>query len=90
MYLAPAWMFGSVTWMSPTFSSAPVAGMICITPIAPTWLFALLVELRLLVALRGQHQRIEAVLRAVLLEQRERLLEALAVGARASVSLQLP
>jgi hypothetical protein len=40
MYFAPPWMSGSVILMSPTFSSAPVAGMICITPMAPTWLFA--------------------------------------------------
>mgnify|MGYP000523483531 CR=1 FL=1 len=38
--VVPPWMFGSVSRMSPTFSSAPVAGMICITPMAPTWLFA--------------------------------------------------
>jgi hypothetical protein len=40
MYLAPAWMLGSVTWMSPTFISAPVAGISCMTPMAPTLLFA--------------------------------------------------
>ena len=40
MYFVPAWIFGSVSVMSPTFSSAPVAGIICITPMAPTWLFA--------------------------------------------------
>jgi len=40
MYLTPAWMLGSTTLMSPTFSSLPVAGMTCITPMAPTGLFA--------------------------------------------------
>ncbi len=40
MYLTPAWMFGSVRWMSPTFMSVPVAGITCITPTAPTGLLA--------------------------------------------------
>ena len=39
MYFTPAWMFGSICAMSPTFSSLPVGGMICMTPIAPTGLF---------------------------------------------------
>ena len=38
-YFTPAWMFASVFVMSPTFMSRPVAGMTCITPIAPTGLF---------------------------------------------------
>ena len=38
MSFTPAWMFGSSSVMSPTFSSLPVGGMICITPIAPTGL----------------------------------------------------
>ena len=79
MYFAPAWTLDSAIRMSPTFSSAPVAGMICMTPMAPTWLLRALIELRLLVALRSEHERIEAVLLAVLSEQRERVLEALAV-----------
>ena len=41
MYLAPAWMLDSVTVMSPTLSDAPVAGITCMTPIAPTWLLLL-------------------------------------------------
>jgi len=32
----PPWMLASTSRMSPTPSSAPVAGMICITPVAPT------------------------------------------------------
>ncbi len=40
MYFTPAWIFVSVCVMSPTFMSLPVAGMSCITPTAPTWLFA--------------------------------------------------
>ena len=40
MYLTPAWMFGSIFVMSPTFSSLPVAGMTCMMPIAPTALLA--------------------------------------------------
>ena len=39
MYFAPAWMFASAWWMSPTPICLPVAGMSCITPTAPTWLF---------------------------------------------------
>jgi hypothetical protein len=31
-------MFESTFVMSPTCSSLPVAGITCITPIAPTWL----------------------------------------------------
>ena len=41
MYFTPAWMFGSSWVMSPTFSSLPVGGMTCITPIAPTGLLTL-------------------------------------------------
>ena len=41
MYFTPAWMLFSSCLMSPTFSSLPVAGMTCITPIAPTRLLAL-------------------------------------------------
>ena len=41
MYFAPACTLGSAIRMSPTFSSAPVAGMICMMPMAPTWLLAL-------------------------------------------------
>ena len=40
MYLTPAWMFGSSFLMSPTFSNLPVAGMICMMPMAPTGLLA--------------------------------------------------
>ena len=40
MYFTPPLMLFSIWPMSPTPSSAPVAGMICITPIAPTWLLA--------------------------------------------------
>ena len=40
MYFTPAWMLASVCVMSPTFISLPVAGINCITPMAPTWLFA--------------------------------------------------
>ena len=58
MYLTPAWMFGSSCVMSPTLSSLPVAGMSCITPIAPTGLRASLIEPRLLVALRGHQQKV--------------------------------
>src|SRR4026207_1167670 len=36
MYLMPAWMLGSSCLMSPTFCSAPVFGITCITPTAPT------------------------------------------------------
>jgi hypothetical protein len=36
MYLVPAWMFDSVTWMLPTPSDEPVVGMICMMPMAPT------------------------------------------------------
>ena len=89
MYFAPPWMFDSVTVMSPTLSDCPVAGMSCITPIAPTGLFLLLVERRLLVALRGQHQRVEVVLLAVFLEERNRLLEPLVVGVRTRIVQRL-
>ena len=68
MYFTPAWMFGSTWRMLPTFNSFPVAGMTCMTPIAPTGLFARLVQPRFLVALRGHQQVIELVLVAVLLE----------------------
>ena len=40
MYFTPAWMFGSSCLMSPTLSSLPVAGITCMTPMAPTRLFA--------------------------------------------------
>jgi hypothetical protein len=40
VYFTPAWMFASVWVMSPTFISVPVAGITCMTPTAPTWLFA--------------------------------------------------
>jgi hypothetical protein len=36
MYFTPAWMSGSVWVMSPTLSSLPVAGITCMTPMAPT------------------------------------------------------
>src|SRR6516162_4361800 len=36
MYLAPAWTLGSAVCTSPTPSSRPVFGMICIRPTAPT------------------------------------------------------
>lgn len=38
--LAAGWMFASVSVMSPTFISLPVAGITCMTPIAPTGPFA--------------------------------------------------
>ena len=38
MYFTPAWMLASTSLMSPTFSSFPVGGITCITPIAPTGL----------------------------------------------------
>ena len=38
MYFTPAWMLASISVMSPTLRSLPVAGMTCITPIAPTGL----------------------------------------------------
>jgi hypothetical protein len=41
MYFTPAWMLASILVMSPTLSSFPVAGITCITPIAPTGLLAL-------------------------------------------------
>ena len=41
MYFTPAWIFASISAMSPTFSSLPVAGITCITPIAPTGLLTL-------------------------------------------------
>ena len=34
-YFAPAWMFGSSWWTSPTCISLPVLGKTCITPTAP-------------------------------------------------------
>ena len=36
MYFEPACTFGSTLAMSPTFISLPVAGISCMTPIAPT------------------------------------------------------
>ena len=36
----PPCTFGSAWVMSPTLSAAPVAGMSCMMPIAPTWLRA--------------------------------------------------
>ena len=41
MYFTPAWMLASIWRMSPTASSLPVAGITCMTPIAPTRLFTL-------------------------------------------------
>ena len=41
MYLMPAWMLVSICVMSPTFMSLPVAGITCMTPIAPTGLLTL-------------------------------------------------
>jgi hypothetical protein len=38
MYFASAWMLGSVSLILPTFRDAPVAGMICMMPMAPTGL----------------------------------------------------
>ena len=55
--------------MSPTFSSLPVAGITCMTPIAPTRLLALLIEPRLLVALRHHQQVVHVVLVAVLADR---------------------
>lgn len=40
MYVAPAWMLLSATLMSPTFIAAPVAGITCMMPMAPTALLA--------------------------------------------------
>jgi hypothetical protein len=40
MYFTPAWMLGSIWLMSPTAMSWPVAGITCITPMAPTGLRA--------------------------------------------------
>jgi hypothetical protein len=40
MYFAPPWMFGSTRVTSPTPSDFPVAGISCMTPIAPTALRA--------------------------------------------------
>ena len=45
--------------MSPTFRSLPVAGMTCMTPMAPTGLLTSLIEPRLLVALRRHQQVVE-------------------------------
>ena len=62
MYFTPAWMFGSSWLMSPTFSSLPVGGMTCITPIAPDRAPDALVQRRFLVALGGHQQVVEVVL----------------------------
>ena len=68
--------------MSPTFSSLPVAGITCMTPIAPTVALGVLVEPRLLVALRRHQQVVELVLVAVLLEELDQRQELLALGLR--------
>ena len=70
MYFTPAWMLGSMRWMSlmATFLSPAVVGITCITPMAPTGLRVRLVEPRFLVALRHQQQPVEVVLRGVFLE----------------------
>src|SRR5436189_271369 len=42
--LTPAWMLGSICVMSPVRMSLPVAGITCMTPIAPTGLRAALAD----------------------------------------------
>ena len=80
MYFTPAWMFGSILVMSPTFSSLPVVGITCITPIAPTGLFDVLIERGFLVALRRHQQVVQLVPLAVLLEQLDHRLQLAALG----------
>jgi hypothetical protein len=76
MYLAPAWIFDSAILMSPTFScrhdlhDADRADRAA----------RLLPQLGFLETLGGEHEWIETVLLAVLLEKHERLLEALPLG----------
>ena len=84
MYLMPAWMFASVSVMSPTFISLPVAGIDLHDPDGAHRAFCILVELRLLVALRAHQQPVHVVLVAVFLEvldQGQELL-ALLLGSR--------
>jgi hypothetical protein len=57
----------------------PVAGINCITPICTASALLLRIERRLLIALRGKHQRIEVVLTAVFVEEAEHRAEAFLV-----------
>ena len=87
--MAPAWtLFSSRSIRAtPTLGSRAVSGRICMMPTAPDRAAALLVEPRLLVALGRQQERIEPVALAPLLEQRQKLQEALAVGGVAGAQL---
>jgi len=62
MYLRRRGCLGSTTRMSRTAVSLAVsAHESAITPIAPTWLLRVLVQLGFLVTLRGEHERVETV-----------------------------
>ncbi len=80
MYFTPAWMLASIWVMSPTFSSLPVGGHDLHHADRANRALDVLVQRRLLVALRRHQQVVDVVLRAVLLEQLDHRLELLALG----------
>ena len=77
MYFAPAWMLGSTMRDVAHLQSLARGRHDLHDPDGALGTPRVLVELGLLVALRGKHERVEVVLLPVLLKKNERLLEAL-------------
>ena len=75
MYFTPPWTFASSWLMSPTFSSFPVAGMICMIADRADMALRAVVEPGLLEALRDHQQVVDVVLVAVLAEEVDDLAE---------------